>query len=129
MADEQKHEVLDARSRHLLDQVAQPIRVEDLLNWSYDNLDANVASDYQREIYEYLLARGMVASELSAQVTRAILDDYRDWSGGFSPTECEPSELCSYIQNGRLSTYAEQSVTDEQLCRLFGIPLPPAGEG
>ena len=60
MDDEQEQEVLDSVVKRILDQVSLPIRIEDLLDWSYDNLDANVASDYQREIFEYLLARGMV---------------------------------------------------------------------
>ena len=63
-------------------------------------------------------------SSLSVQVAQAILDDYRDWSGGFTPAESELAELHSYIANSSLSTYAGHSVTTEQLCRLFGITTP-----
>jgi len=65
------HDDLPIEVRQVLDDVSLPISIEDLLDWSYDNLSASVASDYQREIYEYLLARGMIAG-------RADVNEGRD---------------------------------------------------
>jgi hypothetical protein len=33
------------------------------------------------------------------EVKEAILADFKEWSGGFEPDECCPSEISSYIKH------------------------------
>lgn len=48
---------------NVLDQIDKPIKASELLDWTYNNLGSDDASEFQREIYDYLSASGKIAEE------------------------------------------------------------------
>lgn len=60
--------------RRVLDSVEEPIDLDNLMDWSYDEIGADQAGDYQREIYLYLKSRGMINESISTRQKNIMRD-------------------------------------------------------
>lgn len=96
---------------NVLDQIKQPIKASELLDWTYDNLDADLASEYQREIYEYLLHSGKISADTSVSEPGAIAMDGRNQSRQIISVEASYDES-SYDEANQYVAHAFASPED-----------------
>ena len=58
---------------------------------------------------------------MNDKVKQAVLDHFREWSGGFEPEE-NNDERCRYVEYGRLTVYAKEEVGPADLYEFLGVP-------
>jgi hypothetical protein len=44
-------------------------------------------------------------NELTSEQKELLIDDFKDWSGGFTPDECPPEEIVSFALNAMDSAF------------------------
>lgn len=64
---------------------------------------------------------------MSNEDKRSILADFHEWSGGFSPQECEPEQLVTYVEAALDPRHDEQATLaflTQPLCTCDNQPDP-----